>query len=1120
MDRHRMTSVATSFSHVEEPAWGQTTSSSTSTSGYGADPAFSSVSNFAFPASTTGSGLLPTHPTSMSRLSGRTWHSSNPSMQSSISNTTGWGNAPQSNASDMVLLRAAKTHAPPSSRGGSVLSSTHPASTLGVPSILPSSRDDMLHRLILDQARVDCQSYDVMGLEEVAEAKRELKHVERKLLSLRTKLKVEIKIRDAAIALRKAHRRTISTQSEVTSPTSSLSAPDGSALSGSSPGGRSRALSISASEAKAEQDVTISTAKVDKVTHDLFRVSDRANALRRRILEHQAAALSERVQSLESNRQIVEETMPFLTASSSSDSLAPSASASAVGISKYRDLTTKTSGVDGSDEPYVPRGPDYPLRHNRLESGLSAVSGFSFLDATAPEKVRRLAEELERKREFMKRLEADVASWRDTAEKRQTSLDRLAQELEEARQSAIRRQNDSARLEEDKSRLERDLRFAQQRTRELNQSFDEARARAVREAVGDAERNALVQIKELQHRAEAAERGLSEQREAALIHAKAVQERDEQLKTAEENTAYLKQRAEAAEKDLAEQSQKLQQLEAEAESLQQRSVQAQGHAAQAQALQRDLDNAKAAGEKAAAELAARAIELENLRTDLSNRETQSISERTARLEAEDTVSKLQSQVYSSRSEADASEAKLRELELAVSAERRIMAERDELFHAFERRLESAEQRLQEQDKRCAKMLGKHEGREEMDDLLERIKAGTSGVMRKKKTAGQDIAGLLTSLETHISDLELELIRAANSSMLGLSLTTSADSSLMEIASSPPTKSTDVPSSPVSEPKLMDTNVFLTTVHAEEPRASSASTSTTTATPETAPKATTTLALPTLPQSQPQHQSVHGTTSSRSMRSHLAGKPSLISVNAPPSASTLAPPRSPLLDRLPSPTRSTHSMHTSPSIKYIPPFAPAGFDTRTRSKSGGSTGATAGTAKAKGGANGGDESDSFSLLSNDSPASTTLGLPSSAGSLAGTTLSSISLNTPNHQTQREQSASAAKRTITLGMDVPQLIARIRELEKQLSHSATVRQRAEKANELEMQLREANQAYAQLLQRMESDRSTEVHQKVEMLNELNDAHSRLQTTKAHMQRVLNLSPSPSPSYSLAPLPPLKD
>lgn len=120
-------------------------------------------------------------------------------------------------------------------------------------------------------------------------------------------------------------------------------------------------------------------------------------------------------------------------------------------------------------------------------------------------------------------------------------------------------------------------------------------------------------------------------------------------------------------------------------------------------------------------------------------------------------------VVSSRAAQEAT-AKHDTLELAVGAERRIMAERDALFHAFEARLERAEETLRQQDKRCAALLGKAEGREELDDFLTRIKGGVA--VKKDKTAGQDIDDLLVSLREHIEDLADELSRVTSRDVSG------------------------------------------------------------------------------------------------------------------------------------------------------------------------------------------------------------------------------------------------------------------------------------------------------------------------------------------------------------------
>ena len=277
------------------------------------------------------------------------------------------------------------------------------------------------------------------------------------------------------------------------------------------------------------------------------------------------------------------------------------------------------------------------------------------------------------------------------------------------------------------------------------------------------------------------------------------------------------------------------------------------------------------------------------------------------------------------------------------------------------------------------------------------------------------------------------------------------------------------------------------------------------------------------------RSLGRTNSTRSMRTLLGEKPSPISAHPHvPGSATLAPPRSPSgFDTLPSPTRSNFSVQSSPSIRYISPFAPPSFDARTQQRSlpeARGNGVDSGTGNVSLSESSNIESsDSTSLRSTSSPSSTYLGLPSSAVSLTGTSQSSVLAPRPAADPSQGSSQTpngVIKRTITLGMDVPQLVSRVRELERQLSQTATIRQRAERVAELETQLREANQAYSKLLDRMYAERNIGTYQKVEMLNELNDAQSKLQTTQAQIQRAQSLSPFVSPLPSVKPLPPPKD
>jgi len=1299
---------------------------------------------------------------------------------------------------------------------------------MGLSSLHPSTRDDMLHQLLLDQARVDCQEYGTMSLEQVAESKRELKHVERKVQTLRTKLKVEIKIRDAAVALRRAHRRTAASAHSPTSsvnlavsPTSPRFATShaattnatSSSASSSSFAARSRALSISASEAKAEEDVSVATAKVDKVANELFKWTERADWLRRKLLEHQAATLSERVHHLESDRQVMEEKLPFLTASASFESLAPSASASAVGLSRYRDVGHHYK--QSADEPYMPRGPDDPLRHNRLESDLSAISGFSFLDTAAPDKLRRLGEELERKRDTIRKLELELSSARDAAHRRDETSDRLTQQLEEQSRERVRAVDE--------------LRVLREQIDRHDESARQTQAQAVQAAIVDAEQRMQRQLEQSHSRDQEKEDALVNAKAEVMAGQRALNEFQTRLDALQQETKALRARAETAEKAVEDHKRDLKDMHSESTR---QLHQGSQDLASLQAVISTVKASRMAADTLAAERAKSIAEQEELIRQLRDELS---AEKQARTQAETQITAAEKMAVDNATRASEADTKLRELELAVGAERRIMAERDELFHAFERRLESAEQRLQEQDKRCARMLGKLEGREEMDDLLERIKAGASGVAKKKKTAGQDIAALLSSLETHIGDLELELGRTtAQTSESWRDSTAASDASApsqhlakleastqeaqrwkdeaerlktllashdaqqsasstadqqrmreledevravteqgdsfkrqaeqqviqletevrtlsertkdlerqrveavkrleakieslgsqnrelekqIRSGSSPSSPAASIVSLPprTSKSASPQTSTFppqnkgvgnlidrfgggrkvASELRADENpamlqacirsaenlramlpdlpaaaqgsaglhalreafQACEISTSSPTAARSlqpirtslgaaelqseldaTAERLRSTLAIsravidlaleskaskkehddaerqeqmekpdPAEDNGQSSQQALvtritsltakvkeqaarekrlrtdlaeakeqleqarntdhapsspYGltlgsdsmlglstspakggesnlfglprdlgrTNSNKSMRTVLGEKPNSSSAAMYiPSSAMLAPPRSPSgIDMMPSPTRSNISVHSSPSIRYISPYAAPGFDTRSQQRSmpeSSSVGADSsnGDVSRSESQNMVTISDSMSLRSGSSPSSTHLGLPSSAASLTGTSHSSMSMQRGGAEAPNAADIALngmIKRTITLGMDVPQLISRVRDLERQLSQTATIRQRAERVAELETQLREANQAFSKLLDRMDNERDIGTHQKVEILNELNDAQSRLQTTQARMQRAQAHSPFVSPFLAEKPLPPPKD
>lgn len=221
-----------------------------------------------------------------------------------------------------------------------------------------------------------------------------------------------------------------------------------------------------------------------------------------------------------------------LTTSASFESLAPSASASAVGLTRYRD--TGYRHQPSADDPYLPKGPDNPLRHNRLESDVSAISGSSFLGAAASEKVRRLAEELEKKRDMVHKLETDLESVRDAARRKDETSDRLTQQLEEQSR--------------ERSHAITELRTLKQQLSLQEEVARQTQIRAIHAATAD--------VEERMHRQFEQSRSRDHEKEDALVNAKAemvasqraLVDLQSRLDASQNEIKALQARAQAAEK--------------------------------------------------------------------------------------------------------------------------------------------------------------------------------------------------------------------------------------------------------------------------------------------------------------------------------------------------------------------------------------------------------------------------------------------------------------------------------------------------------------------------------------------------------------------------------------------
>ncbi|CDO77018.1 hypothetical protein BN946_scf184380.g3 [Trametes cinnabarina] len=133
----------------------------------------------------------------------------------------------------------------------------------GRSSIFLSSKDDLLMSLLASEAIVDSRGFEVLSAEEVEELKKEYQVLSSRLVALNKKLTLETKIRDAALSLAKAN----ASYKNVSKQTS--------------------------------EQLENANRKVELAQKELWRVSDRASEINRRLLEHRAGVLSYSLRSLE-----------------------------------------------------------------------------------------------------------------------------------------------------------------------------------------------------------------------------------------------------------------------------------------------------------------------------------------------------------------------------------------------------------------------------------------------------------------------------------------------------------------------------------------------------------------------------------------------------------------------------------------------------------------------------------------------------------------------------------------------------------------------------------------------------------------------------------------------------
>ncbi|KAF5363355.1 hypothetical protein D9756_000267 [Leucocoprinus leucothites] len=126
-----------------------------------------------------------------------------------------------------------------------------------------NTRDELIFSLLTSDAVVDSRDFTVLTSEEVEDLKKEQQVLNARLVAAKRKLGLETKIRDAAISLSKvnASHRNVSKQTE--------------------------------------KQLENANKRVDAAQKDLWSISERANEVHRRLMEHRAGVLSFSVRNME-----------------------------------------------------------------------------------------------------------------------------------------------------------------------------------------------------------------------------------------------------------------------------------------------------------------------------------------------------------------------------------------------------------------------------------------------------------------------------------------------------------------------------------------------------------------------------------------------------------------------------------------------------------------------------------------------------------------------------------------------------------------------------------------------------------------------------------------------------
>ncbi|TFK55653.1 hypothetical protein OE88DRAFT_1722704 [Heliocybe sulcata] len=206
-----------------------------------------------------------------------------------------------------------------------------------------NTKDELLMDLLASEAVVDSRNYVILSAEEVEELKKEQQVLTSRLVALHKKLTLESKIRDAAVSLSKVN-------------------------------------AANKKMSKQTQDqLNAANHKVEVAQRELWRVSEKANDISRKLLEHRAGVLGLSVRSLEKkhapNGDAADSDTSGYDTPNRSTAISPTSSAQTSVSSKARfEGAHYFAGHADAIVPQVPRPPPTVADIIALEAKLKAVT--------------------------------------------------------------------------------------------------------------------------------------------------------------------------------------------------------------------------------------------------------------------------------------------------------------------------------------------------------------------------------------------------------------------------------------------------------------------------------------------------------------------------------------------------------------------------------------------------------------------------------------------------------------------------------------------------------------------------------------------------------------------------